>query len=298
VKARIRFAYFSCCILWGSTWMAIKIGLRDLPPLFFAGARMLLAAAILLPFAWRAGLRLQSRERLEKTAWIGLLQIGIPYALMFAAQQWLPSALTAVLFATFPVWLVLAARLLLHDQPLTPRKLTACALGVAGVLVLQLPALRAQDLSPLAPVGGALVIAAAIVAAFANVYVRKELQAQAPMVITFVQVFTGALFLVILSLLLERGRPAAFTLPATAVLVYLAVFGTAVTYLCLFWLIPRVPMAAIGAIPLLDTTVAVTLGALVLRERIGWPLLAGGALVLTAVALANQAPAEPALESP
>jgi drug/metabolite transporter (DMT)-like permease len=57
-------------------------------------------------------------------------------------------------------------------------------------------------------------------------------------------------------------------------------------------------MAAIGAIPLLDTTVAVTLGALVLRERIGWPLLAGGALVLTAVALANQAPAEPALESP
>jgi drug/metabolite transporter (DMT)-like permease len=298
VKARIRFAYFSCCILWGSTWMAIKIGLRDLPPLFFAGARMLLAAAILLPFAWRAGLRLQSRERLEKTAWIGLLQIGIPYALMFAAQQWLPSALTAVLFATFPVWLVLAARLLLHDQPLTPRKLTACALGVSGVLVLQLPALRAQDLSPLAPVGGALVIAAAIVAAFANVYVRKELQAQAPMVITFVQVFTGALFLVILSLLLERGRPAAFTLPATAVLVYLAVFGTAVTYLCLFWLIPRVPMAAIGAIPLLDTTVAVTLGALVLRERIGWPLLAGGALVLTAVALANQAPAEPALESP
>jgi drug/metabolite transporter (DMT)-like permease len=164
--------------------------------------------------------------------------------------------------------------------------------------VLQFPALRAQALSPLAPVGGALVIAAAIVAAVANVFVRKELQAHAPMVITFVQVFTGALLLVVLSQLLERGRPVAFTLPATAVLAYLAVFGTAVTYLCLFWLIPRVPMAAIGAIPLLDTTVAVTLGALVLRERIGWPLLAGGALVLTAVALANQAPAEPALEAP
>ncbi len=164
--------------------------------------------------------------------------------------------------------------------------------------MLQFPALRAQALSPLAPVGGALVIAAAIVAAVANVFVRKELQAHAPMVITFVQVFTGALLLVVLSLLLERGRPVAFTLPATAVLAYLAVFGTAVTYLCLFWLIPRVPMAAIGAIPLLDTTVAVTLGALVLRERIGWPLLAGGALVLTAVALANQAPAEPALEAP
>ena len=80
-------------------------------------------------------------------------------------------------------------------------------------------------------------------------------------------------------------------------LVYLAVFGTAVTYLCLFWLIPRVPMSAIGAIPLLDTTVAVILGALVLQERIGWPLLFGGALVLAGVALANQSPAEPAVES-
>ena len=154
-------AYLSCCLLWGSTWMAIKIGLRDLPPLFFAGTRMMLAAAVLFPFALRAGLTLT-----QPLAVIGVLQIGIPYALMFAAQQWLPSALAAVLFATFPVWLV-----------------------------------------------------------------------------------------------------------------------------------PRVPISAIGAIPLLDTTVAVILGALVLRERIGWPLLAGGALVLTGAALANVAPAEPAVES-
>lgn len=298
MNARVRFAYLTCCVLWGSTWMAIKIGLRDLPPLFFAGTRMLLAAAILLPFAFRAGLRRHSRAELRTMAWIGLLQIGIPYALMFAAQQWLPSALTAVLFATFPVWLVLAARLLLPDQPLTPRKLTACALGVAGILVLQAPALRAQALSPLAPVGGALVIAGAIVAAVANVFVRKELGAHQPIVITFVQVFTGALLLVLLSLLLEQGRQATLTIPAVAVLVYLAVFGTAVTYLSLFWLIPRVPMAAIGAIPLVDTTIAVTLGALVLGEHVGWPLLLGGGLVLGGVVLANQAPAEPALEAP
>lgn len=290
MNARVRLAYASCCLLWGSTWMAIKIGLRDLPPLFFAGTRMLLASAILLPFAFRAGLGRSQRAEVRKMAFIGVLQIAIPYALMFAAQQWLPSSLTAVLFATFPVWLALMARLLLRDQPLTARKLLAAALGIGGVLVLQFPALRAQQaLPPLAPLGGALVIAAAIVAAAANVFVRKELQAHAPLVLTFVQVFTGALLLALGSLLLERGRQAVFTLPAAAALVYLAVFGTAVTYLCLFWLIPRVPMAAIGAIPLLDTTVAVALGALVLRESIGWPLAAGGALVFAGAALANQA---------
>jgi drug/metabolite transporter (DMT)-like permease len=93
---------------------------------------------------------------------------------------------------------------------------------------------------------------------------------------------------------LESGSPARFTPGAIVAVGYLAVFGTAVTYLCFFWLIPRVPMTAIGAIPLLDTTVAVTLGVLVLHERVGWPLLVGGALVLAGAALANQAPAEPA----
>src|SRR5262249_39041880 len=96
---------------------------------------------------------------------------------------------------------------------------------------------------------------------------------------------------------LERGKPASFTPVAVCAVVYLAVLGTAVTYLCLFWLIPRVPISAIGAIPLLDTTVAVTLGALVLGEKLGWPLLAGGALVLSGAALANQTPAEPAPEA-
>ena len=85
----------------------------------------------------------------------------------------------------------------------------------------------------------------------------------------------------------ERGAPIAFTPSAVAALVYLAVFATAVTYVGLYWLVPRVPIAALGAIPLLDTTVAVSLGALWLGETVGWHLAAGGALVLSAAALAN-----------
>lgn len=277
--------------------MVIKLGLRDLPPFLFAGTRMLIAAAILLPFAARSGLRSYSPRDWGQVAIIGLLQIGVPYALLFAGQQWVPSALAAVLFATFPVWLVLIARLMLPGQPLTPRKIAAALLGIAGVFLLQFPALRGQSLSPLAAVGGALVLSASVLIAFANVLVRKQLGGHRPIVITFVQVLAGALLLVALSGALERGKPASFTPVAVCAVVYLAVLGTAVTYLCLFWLIPRVPISAIGAIPLLDTTVAVTLGALVLGEKLGWPLLAGGALVLSGAALANQTPAEPAPEA-
>src|SRR5258705_2896149 len=157
---RIRAAYLSCCLLWGSTWMVIKLGLRDLPPFLFAGTRMLIAAAVLLPFAAGAGLRAYGPRDWGRVALIGLLQIGVPYGLLFAGQQWVPSALAAVLFATFPVWLVLIARLMLPGQPLTPRKIAAALLGIAGVFLLQLPALRGQALSPLAAVGGALGLSA------------------------------------------------------------------------------------------------------------------------------------------
>jgi drug/metabolite transporter (DMT)-like permease len=276
--------------------MVIKIGLRDLPPFLFAGARMLLASAVLLPFAIRAGLRGHGRRAWVAMASIGLLQIGVPYALLFAAQQWVPSALAAVLFATFPVWLALIAHVLLPDQRLTARKIAAAVLGVAGVVLLEIPALRGQELPALVHAGGALVVLASIVVAFANVLVRKELGALPAVVVTFVQVFAGALLLMLLAATLEARRDAAFTARATIAIAYLSVFGTAVTYLFLFWLIPRVPIAAIGAIPLLDTTVAVVLGTVVLQETIGWPLLAGGALVLSGAALANQAPAETALQ--
>jgi drug/metabolite transporter (DMT)-like permease len=273
--------------------MFIKLGLRDLPPFLFAGTRMLLAAAVLLPFAVRAGLRRYGLRDWRLVGFIGLLQIGLPYALLFAGQQWVPSALAAVLFATFPVWLVVLARVLLPGQALTGRKIAAALLGIAGVALLQLPALRGQALSPLAAAGGALVLTASAVIAFANVLVRKRLGGHPPIVIAFMQVLAGSLLLVVLSGALERDKAASFTPVAISAVVYLAVLGTAVTYLCLFWLIPRVPMSAIGAIPLLDTTVAVTLGAVVLGESLGWTLLAGGALVLCGAALANQTPAGP-----
>jgi len=288
VNARVRLAWIACCVLWGSTWLFIKLGLRDLPPLRFAALRMTLAAAVLVPFAVRAGLlRVGGRASLRVAA-VGLIQIGVPYALLFAAQQWVASGLAAVLFATFPIWLLLLARALLPAQPLSPAKLLAAALGIAGVAVLQLPALlRGAGAGNRAALGGSLIVAAAVLVALANVLVRRGFEAIPPVVLTFGQVFAGAALLVALAWTLERGRSATWTPLAAVALGYLAVFGTAVPYLLLFWLLPRVPVAAIGAIPLVDTMLAVCLGSVVLGEPIGWHLLGGGALVLTAAAIAN-----------
>ncbi|MGC4001434.1 MAG: EamA family transporter [Anaeromyxobacter sp.] len=292
MSARLRptlaIVYLGVAVLWGSTWMVVRIGLDALPPLLFAGVRMALAAALLAPVALRGG---HWREVLGphrgRVAVVGLFQIALPYGLLFLAQQWVPSSLSAVLFATFPIWVAIVARLWLPEERLTPLRLLSVAVGIAGVVVLQAPHLSDLEASGRLAAGSALVVLASMVVAVANVVARRHLTAVSPLALTTGQTAVGGVLLLAASFALEFGRaPAAVTAPAVGALLYLAVFGTALTYLGLYWLIPRVSMAAIGALPLVDTTVAVLLGAAVLHEPVGWPMLAGGAMVLAAAGIA------------
>jgi drug/metabolite transporter (DMT)-like permease len=289
VRVRIVLVYVAIAFLWGSTWSVIRIGLEHLPPLRFAGVRMALAAALLAPFALRGGAwRVLLGEAGPRIALVGLFQIALPYGLMFVAQQWVPSGLAALLFATFPVWIALLARLVLPGEKLTPAKLVSAAVGVAGIAVLQAPHLGSLDGSGRLALGSALIVCASIIVALANVLVRRHLVAISPLAMTAGQTFVGAVVLLAAALLLEQGRSASFTPAALGALGYLAVFGTALTYIGLYWLVPRVPIAAIGALPLVDTTVAVTIGAVLLGESIGWHLAVGGGMVLAAAALATR----------
>jgi drug/metabolite transporter (DMT)-like permease len=117
---KIALAYCICFIVWGSTWAVAKVGLEDLPPLRLVGTRMLLAGLVLLPFARSRGAVLGARTTWRIVA-LGCLQLGVPFMLMFVGQQWIPSSWSALLFSTFPVWLLLVGRVLMPDQPLTGR---------------------------------------------------------------------------------------------------------------------------------------------------------------------------------
>jgi drug/metabolite transporter (DMT)-like permease len=288
VKPRVLAIYLLCCVLWGSSWAAIKIGLYDWTPLHFAGTRMVLAAACLVPLVAARWSQRPSRRLLVRMLGLGVLQIGVPYSLLFVGQQWLPAGIAAVLFATFPIWLVFLSRLLLPGEHLTPAKLVAAALGFGGVVVLQIPALRGLASGSHRALGALLVLGAAVLIALANVLVRKTLAGASPIMVTFFQVASGAAVILALALVFEPGAAVPLGLRPLAAVVYLAVFGTAVTYLCFFWLIGRIPMAAVGIIPLLDTTVAVLIGLAFLDEPLTRYVLFGGGLILTAAVLANR----------
>jgi len=288
VRGRTLLLYSTCCLIWGSTWLAIKIGLDDLPPFFFAGLRMGIACLMLTAFVFRVLPRPGSSE-IRAIALAGFLQIGVSYALIFAAERTIASGLTAVLFATYPVWISLFAHALLPEEPLRATAALAGLLAMAGVAILELPAIETAVAGGRFPAAALLPLGASIASAFANVWMKRRLSDVHPRVNLWGQTLVGSVFLLALSFGLETGRPARWTLRAVGALAYLSVFGTVVAFLALFWLIPRVPMATVGVIPLIDTLVAVALGALVLGEPVGARLWTGAAMILAGATVVSRA---------
>ncbi|MCE9672323.1 EamA family transporter [Myxococcus stipitatus] len=285
---RVLLAYCACFILWGSTWAVIKVGLQDLPPLRFLGLRLLVAGLVLLPFARRAGW-VDARTG-WRVAVLGLLQLAAPFALLFTAQQWIPSSWAALLFSTFPVWLLLIGRVTMPDQPLTAGKLVAAGLGVAGVMVLQGSGLESLQVSGKVLAAVALTLAAVAILALANVLAKQHMAHVPAPVLVCGQALTSALPILVCAFLMEADQPTNWTPRAVGAILYLAVFGTACTYLCLYWLLPRISLTALGAMALLDTLVAVVLGVVFLDEPFTLSLVVGGALILGGAGLANLMP--------
>ncbi len=282
--------YVGLCAVWGSTWLAIKIGLRDLPPLFFAGVRMALACVLLTPFAFvRSGGRAQPGQR-RWIAWSGFLQIGISYACIFLAERRIESGLAALLFATFPIFVGLFAHFMLPDEPLTRRTVLSALLGLCGVAVIQAPALAAslataQTRSLL--YGGSLILVSALVSGYSNIVNKKHLAGVSAFRNVWGQTLVGSSVLLLGAAAFERGSPVRWTASSAWAVVYLAIVGTALPFVGLFWLIRRVPVSVIGTIPVVDTMIAILLGSLVLHEALSPRVLVGGVLILGGVLLAS-----------
>ena len=292
--------YIALCAVWGSTWLVIKIGLRDLPPLWFGGIRMALACALITPFAFAGRARAESRGKTLSIVWAGVLQIGVNYGCIFVGEQWIESGLTAVLFSTFPIWAGLFAHVMLPAEPLTRRAASSAVMGLVGVAVIEAPSILrfAEGATGRRVAGSALLLVAAFVAAYSNVYVKKHLSSVPPVWQTWLQLLAGSSVLLAFAAVFEPHATMRWTPSAIGALLYLSILGTALPFAGLFWLLHRVPMSVIGTIPVVDTVIAVALGNLVLGESFSPRVLAGAALILVAVLLASSRSGRPGPNSP
>ncbi|HEU4768878.1 MAG TPA: EamA family transporter [Pyrinomonadaceae bacterium] len=281
MKARI--VWLILCGIWGSTWLFIKLGLEDLPPLTFAGIRFVISCAILFPLvAFR-------RLSLPKTRgdWIllavtGILSFSLNYGLVFWAEQYISSGLAALLQATLPAFGLLLAHIYLPSERITWVKIIGVILGVVGVGVVFSNQLAISGRQALAGCVG--MVLSAFFAAYSNVLVKTHGKNLNPAVIAAFQMLFGLIPLMLYGIAFE-GNPFRFRWTAIAVmsLIYLAIVGTVVAFLLYYWLLQNMDVTKSMLISLVTPVVAVILGMLVLDEELGWRTLVGGAMIMAGI---------------
>src|SRR3990172_2393683 len=280
-----RLVWLLLCGIWGSTWLFIKLGLNDLPPVTFAGIRFLVASLILLGLMTVRGLSLPRTRRdwllLGET---GVLSFSLNYGLIFWGEQYISSGLAALLQATIPAFGLVIAHFYLPGERMTSRKLFGVVLGVAGVGAIFSNQLSLAGSRALA--GSAALVLSAICVAYGNVLVKAHASELNPMTLAAGQMVVGFLPLLLLGIPLE-GNPLHFrwTPMALIALVYLAIVGSVIAFILYYWLVQHMDVTKTMLIALVTPVFAVVLGLLVLDEKLTWRTLAGGMMIILGIAL-------------
>jgi drug/metabolite transporter (DMT)-like permease len=280
-----RLVWLILCGIWGSTWLFIKIGLSDLPPLTFAGIRFLIASAIILAIIWARRISLPTRpEDWWLLAITGVLSFTLNYGLVFWGEQYISSGLAALLQSTLPAFGLVIAHFYLPHERMTPAKIAGVVLGVCGVGVVFSNQLTVAGGKALA--GSIALVVSAFCAAYANVLIKARGAKLNPAIIAAVQMVFGLMPLLLIGISLE-GNPLRFHWTAIALicLFYLALVGTVVAFLLYYWLMRNMDVTKTMLIALVTPVVAVILGMIVLHEELGWRTLIGGLMIIGGIGL-------------
>lgn len=273
------------CLIWGTTWIFIKIGLVDLPPVTFASARFILAAAILYPIIrWRGFPLPKSASEWKLIALTGFLQFSVNYSTVFWSEQYISSGLAAVLQAMITVFGLGLAWIFLPNEKINGQKVFAVFLGIAGVAVIFSEQLRVDNF--LAFVGSAAIVIGAYAAAQASILIKARGTALHPASLVFAQMICGLPPLIIYAVIAE-GNPFLLNWSLRAILsvIYLTILGTIAAFWLYYWLLVRIESTRAMMISLVTPIIAVAAGSFFLGEKM--PPLSGfgGILILAAIGL-------------
>jgi drug/metabolite transporter (DMT)-like permease len=288
----VNLSVAAMCLIWGSTWIVIRGGLRDLPPLTALALRFTLAAAA---FALVAPV-LQRREGGEAPtaalAWcMALLNLALPFGIVYWGELVIPSGLASVLWAVFPMFVAVLGQRFLAAERLAAGHWIGFALGFCGVGLLFLTDLR--GIGPGALGRGAVYLLSPLVAAIGVTLIKRHGERVSSVRLNRAGLALAALVVWALALAVERGAEVRWTAFAVFSIVYLALAGTVVTFGLFYWLMRYAPAYKLSLVSYVVPLLALLLGRLLGAEAIGPHTLAGAALILVGVALGRRPPAAP-----
>jgi drug/metabolite transporter (DMT)-like permease len=270
--------------IWSSTWVAIKIGLEDTPPLLGGGVRFAAAGIGLLVLAAVRGRSLRTDRVLA--AVLAAFPFFGTYALVYWGEQYVPSGLAAVLFGVLPIYVALIASVALRDEPVHARLFGGVALALGGLAIAFSESVALGD-SRYAVVAAAGCALAPLGAAVGNVATKRRAAGLDALVLNGWAAVGGGVLLLLVSAATESWGGASWTAQAIGAIAYLAAIGTALAFVTLTRLLAELPAVTISFIALLLPFGALVFGAVVYGEPLTLAELAGAALVAAGIAVAQ-----------
>jgi drug/metabolite transporter (DMT)-like permease len=288
---QIALAFAIVYVVWGSTYLAIRVGVQVLPPGLFAGVRFLLAGVLMLAFAFARGARLPAALR----DWVNIAATGV---LMLVggngcvtwAEQWIESNQAALIVATSALWLAWMGTWGAAGERLGGATVTGLALGFGGVAVLVQGGLR-LEVGP--PAAYAVLSLAPVFWAAGSVWARRAPVACPPVMTAALQMLVAGVVLSGIGLAAGEAPRWTWSRDGLLAMLYLAVFGSCLAYGAYFWLVHQVPPAQLGTYAYVNPAIAVVLGWWILDERLDATQVLGTAVILAGVVLVTWAARKP-----
>jgi drug/metabolite transporter (DMT)-like permease len=280
-------AFATIYLVWGSTFLAIRIGVREIPPFTFAAMRFLIAGLVLYAWMLAYGERSPSMRQWGSAYLLAVLIFVLDYGLLFWAEQRVLSGVAAVMLATIPLFTALSEIIILRTQTLTLRLVAPLVIGLLGVGLLVSHSAGLGG-APVDTAGAVALIVAAIAWSISSALTHKLPLPTSKVMTSGIQMLAGGVLLALTAAGVgefQRFRPSAVSAAAWLSLAYLVIAGSIVAFTAYVWLIHHESITKVGTYAYVNPVIAVLLGYFAAGETLGLRTILGSALILASVVL-------------
>ncbi len=281
---KIISGYSIICIIWGSTWGIVKIGLDYFPPFLFASLRFIIAAVALSVILGKAVFQFPR----NKTFWyivfiLSIFAFALPLTFIYFGQSFIPSALASVLFATFPFWVTIASMVFLKNEALTWYQYIGLILGFSGALMLF--EVTSIDISNSHFLGMLAILLSAVMQSLPLIVVRKHGFHFDSIHFNFYAMFIAGLILFPFSIMFDNYEYIDIRFSGVISVLFLGVFGTAATFVIYFWLTKHISPFVLSLSAFITPLIAIFIGVAFLEEIWNRSMTIGSSAILLGVLL-------------
>lgn len=279
-------AWIAVCLIWGTTYLAIRVALETIPPALIGGLRFVIAGLVLAAVLAARGERLPGREHWRGLMLVGVLLIGVGNGMVVVAEQWVPSGIAAVVIATTPFWMATVEAWIPGGERFSRRTLSGMSIGFAGILLLLWPDLTAGgSLGRQFLIGLIALQLAEIGWSIGTSYSKRHSKEMNALGAAALQMCFGGAAMLIIGIARGEWTALSFTPRSAAAEIYLIVAGSLVAFPAYIYALKHLPVSTVALYSYINPVIAVVLGALLLGEPFGVRIVLASALVLMGVAV-------------